>query len=567
MNKVDLSVHELVGMIARGELRLPEMQRRYVWRSTRVRDLLDSLYRGYPSGAILVWETDTAAPSRDLAVAQDRTAFATQKLLLDGQQRLTSLYAILRGETVQVRGRKRPIDVLFNLDHPEALEEHIEVEGDEQNGGDDEEDLDEADSGDQSIQERLRRLTFVVANNALAALPNWVSVSKVMASTSDTELLKRAGVGGFEDSRYEKYAQRLGRLRAIRNYVYVMHLLERDLGYAEVAEIFVRVNSLGAKLRGSDLALAQITARWRDSLKLLESFQEECDGHDFALDLGLLVRALVVAATGQCRFGYVSTIPVERLKDGWQSAKDGLGFAINFLRANAKLEDESLLSSPFFLITISALAEQRGGELTKDEVAKLLRWVYIGSGKGRYSRGSSETLLDEDLATIRRGGGADGLLHTLGRQFGRLTFEPADFASRGPRSPVFPLVYLALKRQGATDWKSGVAIHLHHQGRAHLIQYHHIFPKARVRELYDVREVNEIANLAFISGRTNRHFYTDLPKTYLPKVAERGGDVLTSQCVPLDPTLWELSSFPAFLQERRALIADAVNALVETGMS
>lgn len=58
MAKAEATVEELVGMIERGELRLPEMQRQYVWRSTRVRDLLDSLYRGYPSGAILVWETD-----------------------------------------------------------------------------------------------------------------------------------------------------------------------------------------------------------------------------------------------------------------------------------------------------------------------------------------------------------------------------------------------------------------------------------------------------------------------------------------------------------------------------
>jgi hypothetical protein len=57
MAKAEASVEELVGMIERGELRLPEMQRRYVWRSNRVRDLLDLLYRGFPSGAILLWET------------------------------------------------------------------------------------------------------------------------------------------------------------------------------------------------------------------------------------------------------------------------------------------------------------------------------------------------------------------------------------------------------------------------------------------------------------------------------------------------------------------------------
>lgn len=59
MAKAEVSVEELVGMIERGELRLPEMQRQYVWRSTRVRDLLDRLCRSYPSGVILVWDTES----------------------------------------------------------------------------------------------------------------------------------------------------------------------------------------------------------------------------------------------------------------------------------------------------------------------------------------------------------------------------------------------------------------------------------------------------------------------------------------------------------------------------
>ena len=67
MAKAEATVHELVGMVERGEIRFPEMQRRYVWRATRVRDLLDSLYRGYPSGAILLWETDSTVPERDFS--------------------------------------------------------------------------------------------------------------------------------------------------------------------------------------------------------------------------------------------------------------------------------------------------------------------------------------------------------------------------------------------------------------------------------------------------------------------------------------------------------------------
>lgn len=97
-------------MYKRGEMRLPEIQRHYVWRATRVRDLMDSLYRGYPSGSILMWGTDEPVPTRDFAIAQESTAFAGRKLLLDGQQRLTSLTTVLNGEPVLVKGRKKPID-------------------------------------------------------------------------------------------------------------------------------------------------------------------------------------------------------------------------------------------------------------------------------------------------------------------------------------------------------------------------------------------------------------------------------------------------------------------------
>src|ERR1700688_416841 len=104
--KAEASVEELVGMIERGELRLPEMQRRYVWRSTRVRDLLDSLYRGYPSGTILLWQTDEAVPQQDFAIQQEKNPFQSTRLLLDGQQRLTSLSAVIRGEPLLVRNKK-----------------------------------------------------------------------------------------------------------------------------------------------------------------------------------------------------------------------------------------------------------------------------------------------------------------------------------------------------------------------------------------------------------------------------------------------------------------------------
>ncbi len=203
MAKADASVEELVSMIERGELRLPEMQRQYVWQATRVRDLMDSLYRGYPSGAILVWETDEAVPLRDFAVKQEQSPYMTTKLLLDGQQRLTSLSAVLRGEPIKVRWRKRPIELLFNLEHPEELLFISEVNEDSEN----DDDSDTADATDDDIQARVNQLTFVMAVKKLAAMPNWVSVSAVMKSEDNTPFLVKAGIESLTDPRCTKYSK------------------------------------------------------------------------------------------------------------------------------------------------------------------------------------------------------------------------------------------------------------------------------------------------------------------------------------------------------------------------
>ena len=134
-------IRTLIDEIKSNRMRLPEMQRAYVWKSTQVRDLLDSLYRKYPTGTILRWETTQKVPTRDFAVSQDDTKYESYYLLLDGQQRLTSLKAILCGEPVNVRGRKRAIDIYFNLDHPDKLE-NTKVATDDDNETEFEEDDD-----------------------------------------------------------------------------------------------------------------------------------------------------------------------------------------------------------------------------------------------------------------------------------------------------------------------------------------------------------------------------------------------------------------------------------------
>lgn len=562
MAKAEATVEELVGMIERGELRLPEMQRRYVWRSTRVRDLLDSLYRGYPSGAILLWETDEKVPLQDFAVTQQGNPYQSTRLLLDGQQRLTSLSAVIRGEPVSVRGRKRPIELLFNLDHPEELVVVTEVNEDGDEEDDEQEDLidDEADSTEDELQKRFDRMTFVVATKKLEQLPQWVRVTDVFKTDEDAPFLERAGIEKISDPRYKKYSQRLAKLRGIRKYVYRMDILERSLSYDEVTEIFVRVNSLGAKLRSSDLALAQITAKWRGALEIFQSFQETCEKTGFDLDLGIHLKNLVAFATGQSRFLTVGGLQVEALKQGWRECELGMEFALNFLRSNVGIESPALLSSPFIIVTLGYYGHKRSYQIAPDEAKSLRRWVLLANAKGRYSRGSSETLLDQDLATLRQGDGADALLDRLRLQVGRLDIAPEELEGRNQRSALFKTMFLAFRARGAKDWQSNLAIALGHRGAQHRLQFHHIFPKAVLKSGYTTREADDIANLAFIGGKTNRQISDKSPSQYFPALMEKSGaTAFDAQCIPTDVGLLDAAAYKRFLSVRRLSISERLN--------
>jgi hypothetical protein len=563
MAKAEASVEELVGMIERGELRLPEMQRRYVWRSTRVRDLLDSLYRGYPSGAILLWETDEAVPLQELAITQQSNPYQSTRLLLDGQQRLTSLSAVIRGEPVSVRGRQRPIEILFNLDHPEELAVVTEVNEEE----DDDEDLieDEADSSEDELQRRFNKMTFVVATRKLEQLPQWIRVSDVFKTDEDAPFLERAGIEKVSDPRFKKYSQRLAKLRGVRKYVYRMDVLERRLSYDEVTEIFVRVNSLGAKLRGSDLALAQITAKWRNSLKIFQTFQQKCAKAGFDLDLGLHLKTLIAFATGQSRFLTVASLSADVLQNAWKESCEGMEFALNFLKSNAGIDSPALLSSPFLLVTLAYFGHKRDYQILPEESDQLRFWVLAANAKGRYSRGSSETILDQDLATLKQGAGAPELIERLKQQVGRLDVAPEELEGRNQRSALFKTMFLAFRKAGAKDWRSNLSIALDHSGVQHRLQFHHIFPKAVLKNNYTSREADDIANLAFIGGKTNRAISDKPPVSYFPALLEKAGQpVFEAQCIPTDVGLLDVPNYKAFLGKRRQIVAQRINEFLGT---
>lgn len=559
MPKQDISVRQLVDKVISGELTLPEMQRRYVWTAVKVRDLFDSLYRSYPSGTILVWETDHITHDRNLQVSEIVNAqYSSKLLLLDGQQRLTSLTAILSGNPVQVRNKRKPIDIYFNLEHPENIWDETLLS--DEDDDDDEEDDDEDES---EILEELRKRTFVVATGSLKNDPTWVSVTSIF-KLSDSQILKPLGINS-DDPKWDMYSERIKRVRKIEDYSYVMQILDKRLSYEEVTEIFVRVNSLGVKLRGSDLAMAQITSRWRGFMGEIEKFAKEFEGNeDYLHETGVLVKTLVAFATGQSKFKTVGRIPVEKLKDEWETAKKGLQYAINLLKSNVRVENLSLLSSPFLLIPIAYYSILQKEKISKQDEKKLLYWFYVAHMKGRYGRGSSEGLLDTDIASVKAKD-LESLLNNLKLQVKDLSATSEELKGKGRRSPYFSMLFFIMKQRQAKDWFTGIAISEKLSGRSHALQFHHVFPKSLLRNLgQDRKSINDIANLAFINGKTNRHISNKEPEVYFSDIiTSRGIEALTSQFIPERKQMWTLSKYDDFLTERRSSMVREINSFLE----
>lgn len=557
MSNSSASARELVDKVLRNEIRLPEMQRGYVWKSTQVRDLIDSLYRGYPAGNILMWETseEDMPDTRDFAVAQKDIKHSTYLLLLDGQQRVTSLSRLLQGETFNVRGqggKLKEIDILFNMDHPDSLT-NVDIEEDEEEGQD--------SAADENIGlAKMKDLTFMVANNRMRSEPNWVSVKDIFKTGNNTEFLKRAGITSFDDPNFDKFSKRLDKVRDIQKYEFHLITLDRKLSYEEVTEIFVRVNSLGTKLRGSDLALAQITAKWRGSLKLFEDFQAECENNGWDVSIGLIVRTLIAMITDQAKFNTLSSISKEKLENGWIKTKRAINFALDFLRNNVGIEGLSNLTSPYFIILLAHMFDKKQYTILPEDDKKLTKWVILASAKGHYSRGSSETILNQDLKCET----SEELLSNLKQQVINLDITEEEIAGKGVNSGYFRTMFMAMRHFGAKDWDTKLTISSKNIDKKDKIEYHHIIPKDLLKKAAVAQEkIDDMANLTFIGKITNIKISNNEPEQYLDKIIEiHGGDILKPHCIPMDKSLWKLDNYDDFLSVRRRNIIETIRQYV-----
>ncbi|MBF6590535.1 MAG: DUF262 domain-containing protein [Ktedonobacterales bacterium] len=506
-------------------LQLPELQRKYVWKSTQVRDFFDSLYHQYPTGQLLVWETDDLPYNRDVSATGIGPNHRRPQLLLDGQQRLTSLYAVMTGSACKVRDRTKRIEIVFNV-----------------------------------FSQR-----FEVATAVTRPQSGWVSITQVFTKG----VLPSFNELGLDltSPEAQQALENLTRLDAIKKYTYHINVLS-GLTYEEVTGIFVRINSGGTRLSNADLALAQVSSRWHGVTEELEEFQAQVHKLGWELDDSILLRVLSAIATNQAtlsqffKAGRNQELTEERLREAWQRAKPAMLQAIHFIKQNCLIDWLSMLPTNYVLVPLAVFFE-RQHQVTQQQERDLQRWLYMALIWARYSA-SSEANLDQDIKTLSEEHPVGHMIQNIADRVGpgrRVTER--ELQDQLSNSPFMVMAYVLARRGEAKDWFHAVGI-----GAGQDLEYHHIFPKPLLSPRYPDRAqsriINQVANLAFLSQRANARIAASQPSDYLPSVEYAW---LQAQYVPTNPALWTIDRYEDFVQERRKLLAEGINDLLASLMN
>jgi hypothetical protein len=516
----------ILDQIDSGSVLLPEFQRGYVWNRDQVRGLMRSLYLGYPVGGLLTWETHADGSVVRGAVA---TSPALRVLILDGQQRVTSLYGISRGR-------------------PPAF-----FQGDER-----------AFSG---LRFNVEEETFEFYGPAkMRDDPRWIDVTSLFTDGLERHI-GALNVHPDTQPRIVTYMERLSRLRAV---------LERDLHEERitgedktvdvVVDIFNRVNSGGTKLSKGDLALAKRCAHWPEARAAMRAHLLAWEEEGFAFNLDWLLRNTTAVATGRAEFTSLDGVSVAEFQHALEASAKYVGHFLDVVAGRLGLDHDRVLMGRYAFPVVCRLLHQAGGHFTDSaQTGRALFWYIHSALWGRFA-GSTETVLNQDYDVASKSG-IDGLISSLERwRGGNLTVDPQDFEGFGRGSRFYPLLYMLTRVQGARDFGSGLQLHSHLLGHLSSLQVHHIFPKA---VLYEARfprsQVNAVANFCFLTQDANLAIGKRQPEDYLGEVESKHPGTLASQWIPEDPSLWRIDRYLDFLIARRELLAAAANTFL-TGL-
>ena len=532
-----MRISELLADIRNQNLVLPEFQREYVWSRDQAKQLMVSLTQQYPVGGILLWKTQNPPELKNVDSQSDR--LGTYQLILDGQQRLTTLYMLLTGEIppyyrdedIQTDTR----NLFFNLD-----------------------------DADFQYYQPVR----------MRDEPTWVSVKDCMDDVGQIafEVARKIYPDETGDifEAAQRFTENLQKLKGILNVDLPEQVIPAEADIHQAIDIFDRVNSQGTKLTDAELALTHVTGKWPQARRVIKEKMDQLSESNFEFDLTFMTRALTVMVTDHALYGHIHDCDRESIEKGWNKLSRTLDYVINILTTQGHIHSTQDLSTTNALVPLVKYLDLNGGRFPNDKVMKnSLHWLYTALILQRYT-GQTDQKLERDInIVVRESTPWNSLLDQIVDQRGRKNVSANDFEGRGTSHPLYKMSFILSKARGAVDWFNGIALG-NQVGDRYRIHSHHIFPQSILyKSGFDsnnhvhIQLVNAIANRAFITGETNLNISNKLPEEYLREVEERYPGALESQLIPMDRNLWKVENYRDFLAVRRQLISDNLNEYMD----
>lgn len=585
------SIDGILSFIKNGEIAIPEIQRPFVWDSSKVRDLIDSLYKGYPVGYIITWKN----PDVKL---KDGTFALGKKVLIDGQQRITALTAAILGqEVVGSDYRKKRIKIAFNP----------------------------------------REEKFEVSNPAIEKDSIWISdISKIFTNDFNTfsYIFKYCAENNISDMEEQsKLANTITNLIAIKNNNLGIIDLSHKLDIETVTEIFIRINSKGVVLSQADFAMSKISSNEIyggntirktidyfchlaknpiDYVAIRENDTEYCNKDDFNkikwiakenedLYSPSYTDVLRVAFTYKFNRGKLADLvsllsgrdfETREYKDeiAEESFKllheDVLDFVneTNYKRfimiiKSSGIIDSSLVRSQNvlnFAYTLYLTLKAKGIQPNKIENL-VRRWLVLSILTGRYSS-SPESAFDYDIKRIVE---ADDIeLYIKHVEDGELSdafwnnILVTKLNTSVTSSPYFNVYLMAQIRNGDRGFLSShIDVKTLIEGRGDV---HHIFPKKYLQKngLNNRGQYNQIANYVYMQSEINIRISDKSPDKYFNELIEQcnNGEIkygginnidelnnnLNENCIPREVFNMNIDNYNEFLELRRRLMAEKI---------
>ncbi len=569
--RIDCDVEYMVSAIDQGTIGLPDIQRPFVWPATKIRDLFDSMFRGYPIGYLLLWAAPEAENSKQIGTT-GHGVDSPNTLIIDGQQRLTSLYAVMKGKTVLNKDfQEKKVSIAFKP----AI-------------------------GD-----------FEVATIAHQRSPEWVhNISELFTRSEGSYAIVTkfiedlVAVRELQVGEKEIIADNIQRLLELKKYPFSALEINSSTEEEDVADIFVRVNSQGQKLNQADFILTLMSVFWEQGRLELEEFckasrhpdVKQTNPYNYFIepDPEQLLRVSIGFGFKRARLKYAYLILRGKDLDSGQYTATRRDEQFEQLKESQKKVLDLQNWQEFLKIPVCA--GYRNGKMITSQTALLYsyvfyligkydyglsaaslremisQWFFMSCLKGRYSS-SPESRMEQDLADLRSIKNEEEFVAHLQEiissemtsDFWSITL-PGDLATAAARSPSWFAYCAALNLLNAnvlfSKMKVSELIDPVTFGKKSALERHHLFPKKYLERIgvADDRERNQIANFALVEWTDNIEISDKSPSDYLSDYLDRFSTSEIEEMYQLHGLFedWENCEYSEFLSKRRGIMASVM---------